>query len=214
MTVYQLHYFPESGNSYKLALMLSLCGAAFEPVWTSIGGGITRTATWRSAVNEMGEIPVLEEDRRRLTQTGPIRLRLAERYGRYGGRTMTRPFAVLRWLYWDNQKLSGFIATYRYLRAFTVSPSPQVLAYLRARIDDFVSIAEAHFAGSRFVVGEKLTVADISMVGYLVFPPEESGYDLAATHSAMRAWLDRAAALPGWKPPYELLPGPRLRRHV
>jgi glutathione S-transferase len=127
---------------------------------------------------------------------------------------MTRPFAVLRWLYWDNQKLSGFMATYRYLRAFTVSPSLQVLAYLRARIDDFVSIAEAHFAGSRFVVGEKPTVADISMVGYLVFPPEESGYDLAATHTGMRAWLDRAAALPGWKPTYELLPGPRLRRYV
>jgi len=26
MDTYRLHYFPESGNSYKLALMLTLCG--------------------------------------------------------------------------------------------------------------------------------------------------------------------------------------------
>ena len=60
MPSYRLHYFPESGNSYKLALMLTLCGEKFEPVWTDFGGGVTRTAEWREAVNEMGEIPVLE----------------------------------------------------------------------------------------------------------------------------------------------------------
>jgi hypothetical protein len=33
MAEYRLHYFPESGNSYKLALMLTLCGQDWEPVW-------------------------------------------------------------------------------------------------------------------------------------------------------------------------------------
>ena len=37
MPSYRLHYFPESGNSYKLALMLTLCGQSFEPVWTDFG---------------------------------------------------------------------------------------------------------------------------------------------------------------------------------
>ena len=41
MPTYRLHYFPESGNSYKLALMLTLCGQTFEPVWTDFGGGAT-----------------------------------------------------------------------------------------------------------------------------------------------------------------------------
>ena len=62
MPKYRLHYFPESGNSYKLALMLTLCAESFEPVWTDFGGGITRTTEWRRAVNPMGEIPVLEVD--------------------------------------------------------------------------------------------------------------------------------------------------------
>lgn len=48
MTAYRLHYFPESGNSYKLALMLTLCGQSFGPVWTDFGGGVTRTPEWRA----------------------------------------------------------------------------------------------------------------------------------------------------------------------
>src|SRR5216684_1780287 len=105
MSTYRLHYFPESGNSYKLALMLTLCGQTFEPVWTDFGGGMTRTPEWRRTVNEMGEIPVLEEDGVRLTQTAPILLQLAERYGRFGGETKEEQFEMLRWLFWDNHKL-------------------------------------------------------------------------------------------------------------
>src|ERR1700710_3142577 len=116
---YRLHYFPESGNSYKLALMLTLCGQKFEPVWTDFAGGATRTPEWRATVNEMGEIPVLEEDGIRLTQTAPILLKLAEQYGRFGSDTKEEQFEILRWLFWDNHKLTGFMATYRFMRAFT-----------------------------------------------------------------------------------------------
>ena len=148
MSTYRLHYFPESGNSYKLALMLTLCGQRFEPVWTDFGGGVTRTPAWRNAVNEMGEIPVLEEDGVRLTQTAPILLKLAERYGRLGGETPEEKFELLRWLFWDNHKLTGYMATYRYQRAFTPSPDPQVLNYFRKRLDDFLSILEQHLEQS------------------------------------------------------------------
>ncbi len=65
-----------------------------------------------------------------------------------------------------------------------------------------------------FIVGDRPTVADVSMCGYLVFPPEESGYDLAADYPAVHAWLQRIAALPGWQGPYDLLPGERLPRYV
>jgi len=211
---YRLHYFPESGNSYKLALMLTLCGQGFEPVWTDFGAGVTRSAAWRASVNAMGEIPVLEEDDEKLTQTAPILLRLAARYGRFGAADAREEFAVLRWLFWDNQKLSGFMAAYRYRRAFTPSPDPQVQAWLKGRVDDFLGILESALAGRPFIAGERCTVADLSLCGYLVFPPEESGYDLAALCPAVSAWLGRIAALPGWQPPYALLPGPRLRRYV
>lgn len=214
MTTYRLHYFPESGNSYKLALMLNLCGQTFEPVWTDFGGGITRTPEWRARVNAMGEIPVLEEDGQRLTQTAPILLRLAERYGRFGGRSDAERFDVLRWLFWDNHKLSGYMATYRYYRAFTPSPDTAVLAFLRRRLDDFLGILNAHLVGRPFATGEHPTIADISLMAYLSFPSRESGYDLVASHPAVDAWLGRIAKLPGWRAPYDLLPGQRLPCYV
>jgi glutathione S-transferase len=214
MPSYRLHYFPESGNSYKLALMLTLCGQSFEPVWTDFGGGITRTAAWRANVNPMGEIPVLEEDGVRLTQTGPILLELAARYGKFGGADARERFEILRWLFWDNQKMSGFMATYRYRRAFMPQADEKVQEFLRARIDDFLSILAGEVAQRPFIIGDRPTVADLSLCGYLSFPVEESGYDLAARFPPVHAWLQRIAALPGWRAPYDLLPGARLKRYV
>ena len=171
MSAYTLYYFPESGNSYKLALMLTLCGQDFEPVWTDFGSGVTWTEAWRRQVNPMGEIPVLIEDGATLTQTAPILLRLAEKFGRYGGGGEAERFEILRWLFWDNQKLSGFMAAYRYRRAFTPNPDPHVQAFMKGRVDDFLKILEARLTESPFVATGRPTVADLSMVGYLSFPP-------------------------------------------
>jgi glutathione S-transferase len=209
MTRYRLYYFPESGNSYKLALMLTLCGQSFEPVWTDFGGGVTRTPEWRANVNEMGEIPVLEEDGVRLTQTAPILLQLADRHERFGGEG-AQNFEILRWLFWDNHKLTGYMATYRYLRTFTPKPDPHVLDFLRKRIDDYLSILDRHLQPGAFVVGNEPTVADISLMAYLHYPSDETGYVFEDSHPAVHAWLGRMAKLPGWRSAYDLLPGKRL----
>lgn len=211
MTAFRLHYFPESGNSYKLALMLTLCGQHCDLVWTDFGAGITRTPEWRRDVNVMGEIPVLEIDGIRHTQTAPILLRLAEQFGAFRGDTEKEREEVLRWLFWDNHKLSGYMATYRYYATFTPSPDPGMLAFFRKRLEDFLGILETHVARTPFVAGHKPTIADISMIAYLHYPKEEHGFDFAQSHPAIRAWLDRVAALPGWQPAYALLPGGRLK---
>jgi glutathione S-transferase len=214
MPTYRLHYFPESGNSYKLALMLTLCGQAFEPVWTDFGGGITRTAEWRRTVNEMGEIPVLEEDGVRLTQTAPILLKLARQFGKFGGETEQEQFELLRWLFWDNHKLTGYMASYRFMRTFIPSGDPAVLKYYRKRLDDFLGILETHLQQHAFAIGSRPTIADISMMAYLHYPSDETGYDFAVSHPAISAWLGRMAALPGWKSAYDLLPGKRLTHYA
>jgi glutathione S-transferase len=214
MPTYRLHYFPESGNSYKLALMLTLCGQTFEPVWTDFAGNATRTVEWRRTVNEMGEVPVLEEDGVRLTQTAPILLKLAEQYGRLGGDSAEEKFEILRWLFWDNHKLTGYMATYRYNRTFTPAPDPQVLAFLRKRLDDFLGILEQHLQRNDFAAGGRPTVADISMIAYLHYPSSETGYDFKTSHPAINRWLGRVAALPGWRSAYDLLPGKRLTHYV
>ena len=210
----RLHYFPESGNSYKLALMLTLCGQAFEPVWTDFGGGVTRTAEWRRDVNEMGEIPVLEVDGERLTQTAPILLKLAAEFGKFGGETGPERFEILRWLFWDNHKLTGYMASYRFMRTFIPSGDPQVLKYYRNRLDDFLGILEAHMRKNAFATGARASIADISMMAYLHYPGDETGYDFALSHPAVSAWLGRMSGLPGWKSAYDLLPGKRLPHYA
>lgn len=211
---YRLHYFPESGNSYKLALMLTLCDQPFELVWTDFGSRITWTPEWRARVNPMGEIPVLEEDGVKLTQTGPLLMRLSRRFGRFGGLDEREEHEVLRWLFWDNQKLSGFMATYRFLRTFTEKADPAVLVFLRRRVDDFLGVLESHLSDRPFVIGDHVTIVDISMCAYLSYPSHETGYDLAASHPRVHAWLDRLSQVPDWKSPYDLLPGQRLRRYI
>jgi len=214
MPVYRLHYSPESGNSYKLALMLTLCGQSFVPVWTDSGGGITRTPERRRDVNAMGEIPVLEVDGERLTQTAPLLLQLAEQYGRFGAETEQEKFELLRWLFWDNHKLTGYMASYRFMRTFTPSADPQVLKYFRKRLDDFLGILETHLQHHDFAIGKRVTVADFSMMAYLHFPADETGYDFSVSHPAVHAWLGRIADLPGWRPAYDLLPGRRLPHYA
>src|SRR5262249_29455717 len=157
---------------------------------------------------------VLEDGGAQLTQTAPILLRLAERYGRFGAETEDERFQILRWLFWDNHKLSGYMATYRFLRAFTPSADPAVLRFLCRRLDDSLPILVMHLRVCSFVIGETPTIRGISMIGYLMFPKYEAGFDFAVSHSSIAAWLDRISALPGWRPPYDLLPGKRLRCYI
>ena len=158
----------------------------------------------------MGEIAVLEEDGERLSQTAPILLRLAERYERFGGQNEREQFEILRWLFWDNHKLTGYMAPYRFQRAFTPSPDPNALKFLKNWLDQFLDILEKQLARQSFVIGERPSVVDLSASAYLQYPKDESGYDFPASHPAINAWLRRVAALPGWREPYELLPGKRL----
>jgi glutathione S-transferase len=210
----RLHYFPESGNSYKLSLMLTLCGAPFERVWTGFASGVTRTPEWRRALNPMGEIPVLEIDGKPLTQTAPILLHPADHHARYQGNNDHENFEILRWLFCDNQKLSGFTAPNRFFRAFRPGMDPAVLAFRKARLEDFLNIFEHRMQQSPFIAAPHPTVADLSMCGYLMFPSHEAGYDFPTSHPAIAAWLARIAALPGWKAPYDKLPGQHMPCHT
>ena len=211
MPSYRLHYFPESGNSYKLALMLTLCGERFEPVWTDFGGGVTRTPEWRSTVNEMGEIPVLEVGDKKLTQSAVIMLYLADKHGAYGGQSEDERLEVLRWMFFDNHKFTSYLATLRFLKSFgATAPDPAVAKFLAGRVDNAFGIVERHLSNREYIVGSQPTIADMSLCGYLFYPAEESGYDIGKSYPAMARWLERLKALPGWKPPYEMLPGERV----
>src|SRR5206468_1061950 len=114
---YKLYCFAQSGNAYKAALMLAVTGSNWAPRFVDYFGGETRTPAYR-AINVMGEVPVLEHEGRQLTQSGVILDYLAERTGHFGPANGDERRDILRWLFYDNHKLTSYTATYRFLRTF------------------------------------------------------------------------------------------------
>ena len=209
MPEYTLHCFAQSGNAYRAALMLNLIGADWQPQFVDFfGKGMPRTPEWRADVNEMGEVPVLDHDGKRLTQSGVILTYLADRTGKFRPQTEDERLEALRWIIFDNQKLNGYLGPYRFLRNFAKpAGDPAAMAFLKGRIDNSLGIVDKRLSRSPFVLGDRPTIADISLVAYLYYPAEEFGFDIAATYPNIAGWLERMKSLPGWAHPYELMPG-------
>jgi len=209
MAEYQLYCFAQSGNAYRCALMLNLIGADWEPIWVDFfKGGETRTEKYRTEVNEMGEAPVLVHGARKLSQSGVILTYLARRSGKFAPQGEDEELEALRWIIFDNQKVNGFLGPYRFLRNWAKpAPDPAVLNFLRGRIDGNLAIVDKRLGKAPYLLGARPTIADLSMCAYFYYPAEEFGFDLRRNFPNIGPWLDRIAALPGWKHPYDLMPG-------
>jgi glutathione S-transferase len=208
MSEYQLYCFAQSGNAYRAALMLNLIGADWKPVFVDFFKGETRGPTYRGEINEMGEAPVLAHGDRKLTQSGVILTYLARRSGKYLPQGEAEELEALRWIIFDNQKVNGFLGPYRFLKNFAKpAGDPAVLAFFKGRIDGNLGIVNKRLEKAPFLVGDRPTIADVSLAGYLYYPVEEFGFDIGQDHPAIAAWRERMKALPGWKHPYDLMPG-------
>jgi glutathione S-transferase len=209
MPEYQLYCFAQSGNAYRVALMLNLIGADWAPRFVDFFvKGEQRTPDYRANVNEMGEAPVLVHGTKKLSQSGVILTYLAEHSGRFLPNGEDERLEALRWIIFDNQKVNGFLGPYRFLRSFAKPPGdPAVLAFLKGRIDNNLSIVAKRLSQRQFILGDRPTIADISLVAYLYYPAEEFGFDPTAERPSLAAWLARMRALPGWAHPYDLMPG-------
>jgi glutathione S-transferase len=209
MADYTLYCFAQSGNAYKAALMLNLCGADWQPRHVDYFNGETRTDAYR-AINAMGEVPVLEHRGKRLTQSGVILDYLAQTFGKFGWADEDERREILRWLLWDNHKLTSYTATLRFLVTFMKTGETPVTELLRGRSNAAFGILNGHLDGRDFVLGPRPTIADLSICGYLYWP-EEIGVSWD-DYPQIGAWLERIKALPGWVHPYELMPGHPLRQ--
>ena len=208
MPEYELYCFAQSGNAYRAALMLNLIGADWKPVYVDFFKGQTRTPEYRGDINEMGEAPVLVHGDKKLTQSGVILTYLARRSGQYLPQGEGEELEALRWIIFDNQKVNGFLGPYRFLKNFAKpAGDPAVLAFFKGRIDGNLGIINKRLEGRKFVLGDRPTIADVSLAGYLYYPAEEFGFDIGKDHPAIGAWRERVKALPGWVHPYELMPG-------
>ena len=205
----KLYCFSESGNAYKAALSLQLAGLDWDPVFVDLFKGETRNPEFR-ALNPMGEVPVLVDGDLVLTQSGVIQSYVTEKTGKLGGTTPAEAREVLRWTIFDNQKICGMAGPLRFVMNFLPAEkrSADVIAFLTGRLTAALQILETTLATRDWLVGGALSNADIACCGYLYYPEPFSFERVAYPH--IDAWLDRIAATPGWKHPYDLMPAPTV----
>ncbi len=198
-----LYCFGESGNAYKAALTMALCGYDWQPRFVDFFGGENRTSEFR-ALNPMGEVPVLVEGDLVLGQSGVIQDHVARKTGKMAG---TDDPEVLRWLLWDNHKLSSQAGMTRFLMNFLPEDKrpAEVIRFMQGRLKPAYATLDTHLKGRDWIVGAAPSIADCACAGYLYYP-EPFGFD-RADWPHIDAWLTRLSAQPGWQHPYDLMPG-------
>lgn len=199
----KFYCFGESGNAYKAALTMQLAGFDYTPVHVDFFKGEARSDAFRK-ISVMGEVPVMVEGDLTLTQSGVIQQYVVDKTGKLGGAEADK-YEVLRWVLWDNHKMSSQAGPTRFLMNFLPEDKrPQaVIDFNLGRLNASYAILEAHLEGRDWIVGDAITTADISCCGYL-FYDEPFGFTRKDWPN-IDAWLTRISQVPGWKHPYDLM---------
>ncbi|MEI9939463.1 MAG: glutathione S-transferase [Pseudomonadota bacterium] len=195
--VLRLHRFPISGHSHRAELMLSLLGLRTELVDVDLPSGEHKQPAFLSR-NSFGQVPVLEDGALTVSDSNAILVYLAERYDqgdRYWPSDPARRAQVQRWLSVAAGQLAAGPAAARLVRVFK-APLDHALAVRKAH--ELFTLLDQELGARPFLVGETATLADIAMYTYTAHAPE--GDVSLEPYPAIRNWLSRIEALPGFIP--------------
>jgi glutathione S-transferase len=194
----RLYDYLESGNGYKVRLLLHQLGVPFERVELDIVRGETRTPEFLTR-NPNGRIPTLElEDASILAESNAILWYLAEGTSFLPGDRLPRA-RVLQWMFCEQYSHEPNIATLRFWthQGWLVERAALVPGKREGGVAA-LGVMEAHLAKQPFFVEARYTIADMALYAY-THVAEEGGFALAL-YPAVRAWLERVAAQPGFVP--------------
>jgi len=192
--VLRLYDYLESGNGYKVRLLLTQLGVAFERVELDIMKGATRTPEFLRR-NPNGRIPCLElEDGTHLWESNAIQFYLAEGTEFLPAGRLERA-QVLQWMFFEQYSHEPYIAVVRFWHhAGMVEANRDQLDVKVARGYAALGVMETHLREHAFFVAERYSIADIALYAY-THVAHEGGFELAA-YPAVKAWLVRVSAQP------------------
>jgi glutathione S-transferase len=148
------------------------------------------------ALNSLGQVPVLEDAGLVIADSNAILVYLAERYDtahRYYPADPARRAQVQRWLSVAAGALYSGPCVARLVSIFG-APSDHDAA--KRKSHELFALLESELVARPFLVGSDPTIADIALYSYTAHAPE-GGVPLDA-YPALRAWLGRIEALPGF----------------
>ncbi|MDQ0703040.1 glutathione S-transferase [Pseudomonas sp. W3I7] len=191
----KLYGFPLSGHSHRVELMLSLLGLPSEFILVDLKQGAQKAPDFIANLNCFGQVPVIDDNGTVLADSNAILLYLANQYGR-GQWLPSDPVGqarVQRWLSAAAGPLHAGPAAARLALVFG------------AEVDTVTAISRSHallkrveeqLSQSRFLVGERPSIADVAFYTYVAHAPE--GNVSLADYPHVRAWLASIEALPGF----------------
>jgi len=191
----RLYDFHESGNGYKVRLLLAWLGLPYERVELDILRGETRRPEFL-ALNPNGRIPLLVlEDGRRLAESNAILFHLAQGTP-FWPTSAFEQAEVLQWMFFEQYSHEPYVAVVRFWTfAGQLEAHAAELPERRRRAEAALDVMEGHLAARSYFVGERCSIADVALYAY-THVAHEGGFDLAA-RPAIRAWLERVASQPG-----------------
>ena len=179
-----------SGNAHKVRMALAFLGLAWDERATDAAA---RQSDAFRAINPMAQIPAYVEDDFVLRDSQAILAFLAARHrpGEWDGHSPEERGAIMVWLSHSANEIFNGPALLRAERLFGWSVDT---ARAQAVTDRILPIVEAHLAARDWLVGDRLTIADLAASPYLALAPD-GGIDLEQW-PAIRDWTRRIAALP------------------
>ncbi len=188
----QLFATPLSGNAHKVRMALAFLDLSWDERPTDAAA---RQSDAFAALTPMRQIPVYLEGDLTLRDSQAILTYLAARHrpGDWGGRTPEERGEIALWLSHAANEIANGPAALRLARQFGATIAQDQAQAVAAR---FLPVIEAHLAQHRWLVGDRLTIADLAASPYLALAGE-ADIDLARW-PAIGEWTDRIAALPGF----------------
>lgn len=186
-----------SGNCFKVQLVLEQTGRPYRWVEVNSAAGETRTPEYL-AKSPNGKVPLLElADGRVLAESNAILCFLAEGSPLWPSDSWQRAKA-LQWMCFEQYSHEPYIAVARFIMGWLPEDSGRraELPRLRERGYQALDVMEKQLAGQDFFVDSGYCVADIALYAY-THEAHRGGFDLAA-YPAIRAWLARVEATPGF----------------
>ena len=191
-----------SGPTYRVVLMLTLCGERFDYRHVDLAKGAHKAPEYL-AINHFGQVPALLHGEAKVVQSHVILQHLAATLGKFGGRTEAEQRQAREWHAWDADRLAPGLFRSRFFARF-MKPDPAVAEHYRKAGEGGLTAMDEWLASRPFLVGDQPTIADIAVVAPVAMS-QEANFDLA-TWPNVKAWFGRMQALPGFKLPYDLVP--------
>ena len=189
----------QSGNCYKVQLVCQLLNIDHQWIDVDILAGDTKSDDFLKK-NPNGKIPLLELDSgETLSESNAIINYLAFGSDLYPNDRLAQA-RVLQWQFFEQYSHEPFIAVARFINKYLGLPADKADEYAAKQTGGHkaLQVMEPQLAETPFLAGEKVTTADISLYAY-THVADEGGFELEA-YPAIRAWLDRVAALPNFRP--------------